>query len=91
MVKFLGGPHDGEQRDIHKNTEEWMFEDGNVRYYRSRLENGDEVFLFDPHHQRNVKQAKAREAGEAFDQRMQELLRDTPSPTGSDNKRRKRR
>jgi len=91
MIKFVGGPHDGEERDIHKNTEEWRFEDGSIRYHRSRLENGEEVFLFDPHHQRRIEQAKVRAVGESLDQRMEEMMRDVPPPPRASDERRRRR
>ena len=91
MTRFVGGPHDGEEHDIHKNTEELTFDDGATLYRRRELETGEQVFWFDSGHQRRIEQAKIRVAGESLDQRMDELTRDTrPAPAAPKDRRRRR-
>jgi len=92
MIGFVGGPYDGQDRDIHKNTDELTFEQGAVLYRRRTLEDGREVFLFDKNQQRRVEQERLRAAGADFDARMEQLTHDEPrQQRPQDRKRRGRR
>jgi hypothetical protein len=91
MIRFVGGPEDGQARDIHKNTEELTLDQGQVRYVRKLLDTGEEVFMFDATHQRRLEQERSRSMGQALDQRFEELTRDAPKPPRSNQDRRRRR
>lgn len=91
LIRFVGGPHDGEERDIHKNTEELLLEQGTMRYRRITSDDGKEAFVFDKDHQRRLEQDRARAAGQDLDERMAQLTRDEPRQPRSDRKPRGRR
>ena len=62
-----------------------------ARYFRTVAENGEEVFLFDRHRQRQQEQTKVRAAGESLDERMEALMRDAPPAARPNQERRRRR
>ncbi len=87
MIRFEGGPLDGQERDIHRNTEELIA--SGARYVRRKVD-GNEVFKFDADYQRRQEDDARRAAGQAFDQRMQEFVPDTPrAPRRSSHRRQK--
>ncbi len=87
MTRFVGGPLDGEERDIHRNTEELVV--SGARYVRRKVDT-NEVFLFDADYQRRQEDEARRAAGQALDARMQEFVPDTPrAPRRASHRRQK--
>jgi hypothetical protein len=75
LTRFVGGPLDGQERDIHRNTEQLVAE--GARYVRRKTD-ADDVFVFDADHQRRQEDEVRRAEGQSLDERMQQFVPDTP-------------